>query len=318
MLIYVNGSLVPKEEATISVFDHGFLYGDGVFEGIRAYEGVVFRLKEHVTRLYESARTICLEIPLSPDEMMDAVVRTVAANQRRDGYIRVVVSRGAGDLGIDPANCRKATVVIIVDSIKLYPPEMYEKGVPLVTSSVRRVPLECLDPRVKSLNYLNNIMAKIQAKQVGAVEAVMLNLQGMVAECTADNLFIVKNGTLRTPDLTQGALGGITRGVVLEIAREAGIPAFETAFALHEVYNADESFITGTGAELVPVVSLDGRKIGDGKPGPITARISVAFRQVRKTDGVAIPYATSEIVGEASKPQAPARRSQFPRRTALP
>ncbi len=314
MLIFVNGKIVPKEEATISVFDHGFLYGDGVFEGIRVYDGVVFRLREHIERLYESARTLALEIPMSREEMIEATLRTVAANQRRDAYIRLVVSRGAGDLGIDPANCRDATVVIIVDSIKLYPPEMQEKGVPLVTSSVRRTPLECLDTRVKSLNYLNNIMAKIQAKGAGAMEAVMLNTQGMVAECTADNLFIVKSGALKTPDLTQGALGGITRSAILDLARQAGIPAFETVFALHDVYNADECFLTGTGAEVVPVVSLDGRPIGDGSPGPMTRRLAAEFRKLRKTDGIPVPY---EAAGtSAERPETLAKRPQFRRRAA--
>ena len=316
MLTFINGKIVPKEQATVSVFDHGFLYGDGVFEGIRVYDGVVFRLKEHIERLYESARTIALTIPMSREEMIDATLRTVAANQKRDAYIRLVVSRGAGDLGIDPANCRDATVVIIVDSIKLYPPEMQEKGVPLVTSSVRRVPLECLDTRVKSLNYLNNIMAKIQAKGAGAMEAVMLNTQGMVAECTADNLFIVKAGTLKTPDLTQGALGGITRAAILELARRERIVALETVFALHDVYNADECFLTGTGAEIVPVISLDGRTIGDGSPGPITLRLVAEFRKLRSVDGIPVPYEAPRATTE--RPSAVAKRTPFPRRTAAP
>jgi len=314
MLIFVNGKLVPREEAKVSVFDHGFLYGDGVFEGIRVYDGVVFRLKEHIDRLYESARTIALQIPMSREEMIDATLRTVAANEKRDAYIRLVVSRGAGDLGIDPANCRDATVVIIVDAIKLYPTEMYEKGVPLVTSSVRRVPLECLDTRVKSLNYLNNIMAKIQAKGAGAVEAVMLNTQGMVAECTADNLFIVKGGILKTPDLSQGALGGITRATILDLARKDGIPAVETVFALHDVYNADECFLTGTGAEIVPVISLDGRPIGDGRPGTITLRLTAEFRKLRTVDGVPVPFEKQRTAPE--RPGVETKRSSFPRRTA--
>ena len=311
MLIYVNGKLVPREEATISVFDHGFLYGDGVFEGIRVYDGVVFRLKEHMERLYESARSIALEIPLSAEEMIQATVDTVAANQRRDAYVRLVVSRGAGDLGIDPANCREATVVIIVDSIKLYPPEMYEKGVSIITASVRRTPLECRDTRVKSLNYLNNILAKIQAKQLGATEAVMLNTSGFVAECTAENVFIVKGGTVKTPDLTQGALGGITRGAVLGLAREARIPVMETVLALHDLYNADECFLTGTGAEVVPVVSIDGRQIGDGRRGPITTRLLGDFRGLRVRDGVRVSY-------EAAAGKAAGRPASLPRRTVAP
>ncbi len=314
MLIYVNGRIIPKEEATISVFDHGFLYGDGVFEGIRVNAGVVFRLKQHIERLYESARTIALEIPLSMEEMVAAILRTVAANERRDAYVRLVVSRGTGDLGIDPANCREAILVIFVDSIKLYPPEVYEKGVPLVTSSVRRTPLECLDTRVKSLNYLNNIMAKIQAKQLGAVEAVMLNTNGFVAECTADNLFIVKDGVVKTPDLTQGALGGVTRRAVLELAAKEGLRTLETVFGLHDVYNSDECFMTGTGAEIVPVISLDGRSIANGEPGPVTLRLGAGFRKLRTTDGVPVPYASAPQT--AKRPAALARRGPFPRRTA--
>jgi len=316
MKIYMNGRLVPKEEATVSVFDHGFLYGDGVFEGIRVYEGVVFRLKEHVDRLYESARTLALKIPITPKEMTDAVLKTAAANEKRDAYIRVVVSRGAGDLGIDPSNCAGATVVVIVDAIKLYPEEIYRKGISLITASVRRTPLECMDTRVKSLNYLNNIMAKIQAKQLGSLEAVMLNTQGTIAECTADNFFIVKDGQVKTPDLTQGALGGITRAAVLELARKAGIPASETVLALHDAYNADECFLTGTGAEVVPVVSLDGREIGDGKPGPITARLLADFRKLRVTDGTRVPYPVSPR--QAPKRTPAVRPGPSPRRTAAP
>lgn len=314
MMIYVNGRIVPKEEATISVFDHGFLYGDGVFEGIRAYDGVVFRLKQHLDRLYESAKTISLEIPLSHEELTDATLRTIAANNKRDAYIRLVVSRGAGDLGIDPGNCRACTVVIIVDAIKLYPEEMYQKGIPLITASVRRTPLDCLDSRVKSLNYLNNIMAKLQAKQVGVLEAVMLNMQGTVAECTADNLFIVKNGVVKTPDPTQGALCGVTRGTILELAKREGLDTMETVIALHDVYNADECFLTGTGAEVVPVIALDGRKINDGKPGPITAKLMAEFKKLRASDGARVAY---DVTPREVPPPA-GRRSPFPRRTAAP
>lgn len=290
MLIYLDGKLVPKEQAVVSVFDHGFLYGDGVFEGIRVYGGVVFRLAPHIDRLYESARTIALTIPLTPEEMTQAVADTVAANGKRDAYIRLVVSRGPGDLGIDPAKCKKATVVVIVDSIALYPPEFYENGVSLVTAATRRVPMECFDPRVKSLNYLNNIMAKIEAKNAGALEAVMLNHHGLVAECTADNLFIIKKGVLKTPDLMQGALGGITRQAVIDLAREAGIPVSETVLALHDLYNADECFLTGTGAEVVPVIGIDGRPIGNGKPGRTTQQLLAAFRELRVKDGFKVNY----------------------------
>jgi len=316
MLVYVDGKIVPKEEALISVFDHGFLYGDGCFEGIRVYEGNVFRLEQHLDRLYESAHTIDLKIPIDKEQMADDVLRTIAANDRRDGYIRVVVSRGAGDLGIDPGNCKEATVVIIVDSIKLYPEAMYRDGVKLITASVRRIPLDCLDPRVKSLNYLNNIMAKIQAKRAGVPEAVMLNMQGNVAECTADNLFIVKNGVLVTPDLTQGALGGVTRGAVLDLADQAGIPHRETVIALHDVYNADECFLTGTGAEMVPVIDLDGRVIGDGKPGVLTQRLMTAFRKLRVQDGTRVTYGTTPQ--ELPRQPQVGRRAPSPRRTAAP
>lgn len=290
VLVYVDGKLVPKEQATVSVFDHGFLYGDGVFEGIRVYGGNVFRLKEHIDRLYESAKTIALEIPLTPEEMIRATLDTVAANGKRDCYIRLVVSRGAGDLGIDPAKCRRPTIVIIADSIQLYPQELYDNGAALVTASVRRIPMESLDPRIKSLNYLNNILAKIEAKRAGALEAIMLNHHGLVAECTADNLFIVKSRTLRTPDLMQGALGGITRKAVLDLARKAGLACEETVLGLHDLYNADECFLTGTGAEIVPVIAVDGRKVGDGKPGPITKQLLADFRVLRTQDGISVPY----------------------------
>lgn len=289
MLIYLDGKLVPKEQAVVSVFDHGFLYGDGVFEGIRVYDGNLFRLEEHIARLYESAKTIALEIPLTQEEMIQATANTVAANEKKDAYIRLVVSRGPGDLGIDPAKCNRATVVIIVATIALFPEEFYQKGVNLITASVRRIPMESLDPRVKSLNYLNNILAKLEAKNAGCLEAVMLNHHGLVAECTTDNIFMVKNGVLKTPDLMQGALAGITRAAVLDLARERSIETQETVMALHDLYNADECFLTGTGAEIVPVVGIDGRKIDDGKPGPMTKTLLAAFRELRVRDGVKVP-----------------------------
>jgi branched-chain amino acid aminotransferase len=296
MLIYVDGKLVPKEDAKVSVFDHGFLYGDGVFEGIRAYDGIVFRLEEHVERLYESAKTIALEIPMTHDELTRATLDTVAANNMRDAYIRLVVSRGPGDLGIDPYNCSKPSVVIIVGSIALYPKDLYETGISLITSSVPRIPTQCLDPRIKSLNYLNNIMAKIEARHMGVPEALMLNFNGRVAECTADNIFMFKNGELETPDLMQGALGGITRAAVLELAATAGIPSRETVLGLHDLYNADECFLTGTGAEVMPVVSIDGRSIGDGKPGKQTLEMLERFRELRVRDGVRVTYNTATVV----------------------
>lgn len=293
MKIYVDGKLQAKEDATVSVFDHGFLYGDGVFEGIRVYEGNVFRLKEHIDRLYRSARTIALEIPMTPEEMTRAVAETIAANDKRDAYIRLVVSRGVGDLGIDPAKCARPTVVIIVAEIALYPKEYYEKGISLVTASVRRIPPDSIDPRIKSLNYLNNILGKLDAKRSGALEAIMLNRHGYVAECTADNLFIFDGETLKTPDAMQGALGGITRGAVLELASVAGIATAETILGLHDVYNAVEVFMTGTGAEIVPVISVDGRTIGEGRPGPVTKRLLEDFRKLRVRDGVKVDYAAA-------------------------
>ncbi len=290
MLVYVDGKLVPKAEATVSVFDHGFLYGDGVFEGIRVYNGNVFRLDEHIDRLYESAKTIALDIPLTPEEMTRATLDTVSANALKDVYIRLVVSRGKGDLGIDPDKCPKATVIIIVDKIALYPEEFYETGISLVTASVRRIPSQCLDPRIKSLNYLNNILAKIEAKKAGVPEAVMLNQNGRVAECTADNIFVVKNGTVATPDLMEGALGGITRKAVLGLAEQAGHKTMTMMMGLHDLYNADECFLTGTGAEIVPVVSVDGRQIGTGRPGKTTLDLLARYRKLRVEDGAKVEY----------------------------
>ena len=292
MLIYLNGELVPKEEAKVSVFDHGLLYGDGIFEGIRVYDGNIFRLTEHIERLYESAKTIGLEIPMSAAEMEREIVRTVAANHKPDAYIRLVVSRGEGDLGIDPETCRTPTIFIIVDSISLYPAEFYENGISLITASTRRIPMQCLDPRIKSLNYLNNILAKIEAKKAGVPEAVMLNVRGRVAECTADNIFVVKNSQLGTPRLTEGALPGVTRAAVIELGEKMGLEIHATVLGLHDLYNAKECFLTGTGAEIVPVISVDGRKIGDGRPGETTHKLSVAFEELRISDGVKVTFDT--------------------------
>ena len=297
MLIHLNGKLVPREEARVSVFDHGYLYGDGIFEGIRVYSGNIFRLEEHIDRLLESARAISLKLPLDRDGFIKAIVETVAANEKRDAYIRLVVSRGVGDLGIDPSKCPEPTLVIIVDSIALYPQEVYDDGIPLMTASTRRIPMDCLDPRIKSLNYLNNILAKLEALSAGCLEAVMLNQQGFVAECTADNLFVVKSGIVKTPELLQGALGGITRGAVLDLAREAGLPTEETKLALHDLYTADECFLTGTGAEVVPVIAVDGREIGDGKPGSVTQRLLEAFQELRVREGRRVEYPAPAAAG---------------------
>ena len=279
MEIYIDGKYYDKADAKVSVFDHGLLYGDGVFEGIRIYNGKVFRIKEHIERLYESAKAIILEIPMTKEEMKAAVEDAVKVNERKDGYIRLVITRGEGSLGLDPASCKKATVIIIVSDIQLYPKEYYEKGIALVTVTSRRIPSECLDPRIKSLNYLNNIMAKLEAKQAGCLEAVMLNTEGFVAECTADNIFIVKEGRLLTPSVYHGALEGITRQTVMEIAEKIGIKSEETTLAPYDLYTADECFLTGTGAEIVPVVKIDGRVIGSGVPGKVTKILVENFKK---------------------------------------
>lgn len=278
--VYINGQLVPAEQATVSVFDHGLLYGDGVFEGLRSYGGKVFRLAEHVERLYDSARAILLDIPMSREAMAKAINDTVKANGLDDGYIRAVVTRGAGTLGLDPNRCSNPRVIIIADSIQLYPKEFYENGLELITSSVIRNHPAALSPRIKSLNYLNNILAKIEGLKAGCVEALMLNHKGEVAECTGDNFFLVKHGQLSTPPLDAGILEGVTRNAVLEIAREAGIPTMERPLTKHDVYVADECFLTGTAAEVVPVVKVDDRVIGSGRPGAITKDLTERFHKL--------------------------------------
>jgi branched-chain amino acid aminotransferase len=288
MKIYFNGKLVPKEEAAVSVFDHGLLYGDGVFEGIRFYGGRVFRLEEHVDRLYMSARAIALDIPMNPDEMARAVVETIRANDLTDGYVRLVVTRGEGSLGLSPRSCPKPTIFIIASTITLYPDEMYQNGLKLVTCATRRIAHGALSPMVKSLNYLNNIMAKIEAEQAGAGEGLMLNEQGYVAECTGDNVFVIKDGAITTPPISAGALAGVTRAVVFEMARELGIPIREENITRYDIYTADECFLTGTAAELIPAVVLDSRPINDGKPGPLTTRLTKRFHELTATTGTPI------------------------------
>lgn len=287
MKVYINGKYYEKEKAKISVFDHGFLYGDGVFEGIRSYSRSVFKLREHIDRLYESARSICLEVPMSKDRLIEAVCRTLRINKLDDGYIRLIVSRGEGDLGLDPRKCRgNATIVIIADKIALYPPQLYKKGMEIITvATVRNLP-EALNPQIKSMNYLNNILAKIEAVNCGYEEAIMLDSLGYVAECTGDNIFIVKRNELYTPPQCMGTLRGITRDTILEIASRKGIPVHEHVITRHEVYIADECFLTGTAAEVIPVVKVDGRRIGEGKPGKVTARLMGEFREVTKKEGV--------------------------------
>ena len=287
-VVYVDGRFYPKDEAKVSVFDHGFLYGDGVFEGIRAYNGRVFRLQEHLQRLYDSAKAIALEIPVSLDEMREIVLESCRRNELRDAYIRLVVSRGKGDLGLDPRKCARATVICIADAISLYPAELYTKGMRLMTVPTRRNSVEHLNPRVKSLNYLNNIMAKIEANNAGYSEVLMLNDQGYVVECTGDNIFLVKGRRLLTPPAWVGILEGITRGAVMEVARQAGLEVREEVFTRLDVWLADECFLTGTAAEAIPVVECDGRKIGAGVPGPITADLIARFRAVCQQEGDAI------------------------------
>ena len=280
--VYINGKLFDKSEAKVSIYDHGLLYGDGVFEGIRIYSGKVFRLREHIDRLYDSARHIWLEIPLAHDQMIKAVEDTVRANAKQEGYIRLIVTRGAGTLGLDPRKTTDPQVMIIVDDISLYPPELYDSGLEVITASTIRNHHNAVNPRIKSLNYLNNILAKIEAIRAGCLEAIMLNVNGEVAECTGDNIFLVKKGELRTPPISAGILEGVTRNAVLELAQQAKIPARELTLTRHDVYAADECFLTGTAAEVIPVVKCDGRVLGSGKPGPITRRLREAFHQLTR------------------------------------
>ena len=298
LMTYVNGTFVPKEEAKVSVYDHGYLYGDGIFEGIRAYEGRIFRLEQHLDRLFESARYLMLDIPLSRDELRAAILETVRRCGLRDAYIRPVISRGVGDLGLDPRKCRRATVVIIVDTIQLYPKEAYERGLRAITATTRKVPPDALSPQAKTLNYLNNIMARLEANQAGVEEAIMLNADGYVCECSADNLFIVRSGEVWTPPAYLGILKGVTRGAIIELAAKIGVPLAEQVFTLHDVYTADECFLSGTGAELGPVVEVDARPIGTGRPGPLSARFLRAFRELARTDGILV-YPEQVVEGRA-------------------
>jgi branched-chain amino acid aminotransferase len=285
MKIFIDGQYYDENNAKISVFDHGLLYGDGIFEGIRAYNGRVFKLKEHIDRLYYSAKAILLTIPMSHAEMMKAVVDTCRENGLREGYIRLVVTRGVGGLGLNPNKCKRPSVIVIADKIQLYPVEFYERGLDIITVPTTRNLHNAVNPAIKSLNYLNNILAKIEANNGGCEEAIMLNSEGYVAECTGDNIFLVKGSDLLTPPLSAGALYGITRGVVMDLAREAGLRVSEPNLTRYDVFNADECFLTGTGAELVPVVKVDGRTIGDGKPGPRTRDLVKRYHQLVQSSG---------------------------------
>ncbi len=281
--IYINGEYFSKDDAKISVYDHGLLYGDGVFEGLRAYNGNVFRLRQHLVRLWESARAISLEIPLTIEQLAADVQATVAKNNIGDGYIRLVVTRGSGALGLDPYKCSNPQIIIIADSITLYPEKFYSEGLELITAATIRNHPAALSPRIKSLNYLNNILAKIEGLRGGCVEAVMLNHKGEVAECTGDNIFIVKSGRLLTPPIDAGILEGITRNAVLELAVASGIETAEVALTRHDLFVADECFLTGSAAEVIPAVKLDGRVIGDGKPGPMTLKLNTLFKNLVRT-----------------------------------
>ena len=278
--VYINGTLYPKEEAKVSVFDHGLLYGDGVFEGIRCYNGNIFKLEEHIDRLYDSAEAISLQIQLGRDQLKDAIVSTLKANNLKDSYIRLVVTRGVGKLGLDPFNCETPQLVIITDTIQLYPKELYEKGLDAIIVQTIRNHSKALNPTIKSMNYLNNILAKIECLRAGAAEGIMLNTDGYVAECTGDNIFIVKDNEIFTPPVSAGILIGITRNVVIELAKEASITVKEEQLTEDDLYNADECFLTGTAAEIIPVANIDGRKIATGKPGKITLSLLKKYQKL--------------------------------------
>jgi len=288
MEVYIDGKFYPKAEAKISVFDHGFLYGDGIFEGIRLYKGCVFRLEEHLERLEMSAKALCLNMPWTRKEISDIVCESCRRNKLTDGYIRLVVSRGFGDLGLSPKNCPTPSIICIADSIKLYPEELYTTGMKIITAPTRRVSPAALPPMIKSLNYLNNILAKMEAQQHGFHECLMLNEQGYVSECTGDNVFLIHKGKLITPASHAGALVGITRQVAIEVAQALNIPVVETNITRYDVWNADECFLTGTAAEVIPVIEVDARTIGTGKPGPLTAKILTEFRKKASKEGTFI------------------------------
>jgi branched-chain amino acid aminotransferase len=286
--IYIDGNFYDQTEAKISVFDHGLLYGDGVFEGIRFYNDRVFRFDEHIDRLWDSARSIALELPMSKSELIAATLETIRQNDLHDGYIRLILTRGVGSLGLSPDSCRRPSVIIIAATIALYPEDLYHKGLTMITCGTRRTSPASLSPRVKSLNYLNNILAKLEAQNAGAGEGLMLNEQGYVAECTGDNIFIVRNGQMSTPHLNSGILEGVTRAVVFELAQKLEIPTMACELTRYDIYTADECFLTGTAAEVIPAVQLDHRLIGNGQPGPMTLKFIESFRELTRTTGTPI------------------------------
>lgn len=294
-IIFINGQFLPKSQALVSVYDHGFLYGDGIFEGIRAYNGNVFRLREHIVRLFESAKSILLTIPYSMEEIEESVCETIRQNDLRDCYIRLVVSRGVGPMGLDPFECPHANVVIIVEQIKMFPQEMYDKGMPIVTVPTRRNNTDALNPKIKSLNYLNNVLIRIEARRAGVFEALTLNSEGYVAEGSGDNVFVVKNGVLYTPPSYLGILEGITRQAIIDIATRLEIPVKEVPFTRHDVYIADEVFLTGTAAEVIAVTEVDGRVIGKGILGEMTKLLIKEFRKLVELDGTKVYPEENEI-----------------------
>lgn len=294
--VYIDGKYYPKDQAKVSVYDHGLLYGDGIFEGIRAYNGRVFRLDEHLERLYQSARSVAIEIPMTLPELREVILETLRRNQLRDSYIRLMVTRGTGDLGLDPRKCDRPTVIVITDTIKLYPADAYQNGLRIIVASTRKNSPDCLSPRIKSMNYLNNILAKIEAIGAGVAESVMLDKNGFLTECTSENIFLVKNHVLYTPTAVVGILEGITRSVVMELAQRSGIEVQMAFLTPHDLFTADESFVTGTGAEILPVVEVGVRKIGNGKVGPVTKKLLASFRELTQREGTPIFEADTAAV----------------------
>jgi branched-chain amino acid aminotransferase len=314
MKVYINGKLYEQEEAKVSVFDHGLLYGDGIFEGIRIYDGCIFRLDQHITRLEKSAKAIKLDLPWSHEELCKAVEDACIANDLHSGYIRQVITRGVGNLGLSPKTCHDPQHIVIADKITLYPPEYYTNGMAIITVATRRNSAAALPPMIKSLNYLNNIFAKMEAQTAGFMEALMLNDEGYVAECTGDNFFIIENGTLVTPPVSSGSLGGITRGAVIDAAKEAGIPFAEKALTRYDVWVSDEMFLTGTAAELIPISRVDDREIGTGKPGPITQKLLEVFRKNVCKDGRMVQYPQAAKPAKAKAPAKAMKKVKAPAR----